>query len=210
MKVLITGGAGFIGQWTARRLSRWDAVALDILSEQVHQDPEVSARAFPGEVVRGDVTDECAWRRVSRPDLVIHLAAETGTAQSMYEAERYRRTNIGGTRLAAEMAAAWEVPLIAMSSRAVYGEGRYRHADGSVSFGATDDPEAVPEASRETDEHRPVSVYGGTKSEGEALLAEYARRIPVTVGPATERSRAGASAPQSLHGGAGGIPGADA
>ncbi len=182
MKALVTGGAGFIGQWTARRMSSaWDVTALDSLSEQVHQDPEASARAFPGAVVRGDVTDEGVWRRLERPDVVIHLAAETGTAQSMYEFDRYRRVNVGGTRLAAEMAAAWGVPIVAMSSRAVYGEGRYRHSDQTISFGGTDDPTAVPAASRESDEHRPVSVYGETKSEGEALLTEFAGRIPITV-----------------------------
>lgn len=182
MRALITGGAGFIGQWTARTMaSTWDLIAMDLLAGQVHQDPEASAAAFPGEVIRGDVADPGAWGRVPQPDVVIHLAAETGTAQSMYEADRYRRVNVEGTRLAAAMASSWEVPIIAMSSRAVYGEGRYRHADGSIRFGASVEPTAVPEASQECDDHRPVSVYGETKSEGEALLAGYSHRIPVTV-----------------------------
>ena len=182
MRALITGGAGFIGQWTARRMApAWELTALDILAGQVHLDAESSVRAFPGQVVRGDVSDADAWRRVPRPDVVIHLAAETGTAQSMYEVHRYRHVNVDGTRLAAEMAALWGVPIIATSSRAVYGEGRYRHADGSISVGATEDPDAVPEASREDDAHRPVSVYGETKSDGEALLGEAAAAIPVTV-----------------------------
>lgn len=182
MKALITGGAGFIGQWTARRMApSWELTALDILAGQVHQDAEASARAFPGQVVRGDVSDADAWRRVPRPDVVIHLAAETGTAQSMYEDDRYRQVNVGGTRVAAEMAARWDVPIISTSSRAVYGEGRYRHADGSISVGATEDPDAVPEASREDDAHRPVSVYGQTKSDGEALLGLVSATIPVTV-----------------------------
>src|SRR5664279_810082 len=182
MRALITGGAGFIGQWTARRMApAWELTALDILAGQVHLDAESSVRAFPGQVVRGDVSDTDAWRRVPRPDVVIHLAAETGTAQSMYEVDRYRHVNVDGTRLAAEMAALWGVPIIATSSRAVYGEGRYRHADGSISVGATEDPDAVPEASREDDAHRPVSVYGETKSDGEALLGEAAAAIPVTI-----------------------------
>lgn len=182
MKALITGGAGFIGQWTARRMaSDWDLVAMDILSPQVHQDPDASAAAFPGDVIRADVADPGSWRRVDRPDLVLHLAAETGTAQSMYEVDRYRQVNVGGTRLAGEAARAWGVPIISLSSRAVYGEGRYRHPDGSVSFGAPTVPGAIPEDSRETDEHRPVSVYGETKSEGEALLAGYSSDIPVSI-----------------------------
>ena len=56
MKALITGGAGFIGQWTARCMAdTWTLTALDVLSGQVHQDPDASAAAFPGEVVRGDI-----------------------------------------------------------------------------------------------------------------------------------------------------------
>lgn len=182
MRALITGGAGFIGQWTARRMStEWEVTALDILSTQVHQEPDASVRAFPGEVVRGDVTDPDVWQELSRPDVVVHLAAETGTAQSMYEADRYRHVNVGGTLLAAQMAAQWGSPIIAMSSRAVYGEGRYRQRDGHVTFGADELSDATPEPSRETDDHCPVSVYGETKSDGEILLAEFAHRIPVTV-----------------------------
>ncbi|MEA5153966.1 NAD(P)-dependent oxidoreductase [Raineyella sp.] len=183
MKALITGGVGFIGQWTARRMASrgWDVVALDSLSPQVHADPDSAVRAFPGTVIRGDVTDRSVWRQSSRPDVVIHLAAETGTAQSMYEVERYRGVNVGGTRMAADQASEWGVPLVAMSSRAVYGEGRYRHPDGTVTFDSPEDPDASPEASRESDDHRPVSVYGETKSEAEALLTATARQIPVSV-----------------------------
>jgi len=81
MKVLITGGAGFIGLHLARHLTDagHEVVALDRLVPQVHADPAASVARFPGHVVQGDITDEAAWALLERPDAVVHLAAETGT-----------------------------------------------------------------------------------------------------------------------------------
>lgn len=182
MKALITGGAGFIGQHLARRMrGTWELSALDVLNPQVHIDPEAAKAAFPGKVWVADVADEESWAQLDRPDLVIHLAAETGTAQSMYEIDRYQRVNVEGTRLAGKAARDWGVPIIAMSSRAVYGEGRYRLPDGTIEFGAPSSLDAVPEDSQETDEHRPVSVYGETKSTGEEILKQFASDIAVGI-----------------------------
>lgn len=182
MKALITGGVGFIGQHLARHFTpAWEVVALDNLLPQVHQDPASAVEAFPGDVHLGEVTDRKAWERLARPDVVIHLAAETGTAQSMYAAEHHRHVNIGGTQLAGEFAAAWGVPLIAMSSRAVYGEGRYRTRAGTTYVGARRDSTDTPAASGEDDAHAPTSVYGETKSEGEARVAAFASQIPVGI-----------------------------
>lgn len=182
MRILITGGAGFIGQHLARRLApSHDLVALDSLNEQVHLDPESARAAFPGEVVVGDVAEPRSWRDLPRPDAVIHLAAETGTGQSMYEQDRYTRVNVVGTRLAGEASVGWDVPLVAVSSRAVYGEGRHRTASGTVGYGER--PEgSIPLDSLESDPHHPVSVYGHTKSDGEAQLTEVAAPfVPVSI-----------------------------
>ncbi|MGA4507730.1 NAD-dependent epimerase/dehydratase family protein [Propionibacteriaceae bacterium G1746] len=183
MRVLITGGAGFIGQHLARALvaAGHELTALDSLLPQVHADPAADRDRFPGEVVEGDVADPAAWRSLGHHDAVVHLAAETGTAQSMYEQERYRRVNIEGTRLAGGVARRWGAPLVSLSSRAVYGEGRYRLPDGTTAFGARGDAVAQPEPSREDDDLMPISVYGETKAEAEAVLVEAAREVPVTI-----------------------------
>lgn len=182
MKILITGGAGFIGQHLARRLvaDGHELLALDNLLGQVHLDPVASVAAFPGEVIVGDVADEDAWQGLPDVDAIVHLAAETGTGQSMYEVDRYRRVNIGGTELAGRFAAAQGAAIVALSSRAVYGEGRHACAEHGVTFGAACCDRAVAEDSTESDEHRPVSVYGETKSEGERALDGVAQHVPVT------------------------------
>lgn len=172
MKVLITGGVGFIGQYVARQLvdDSHEVVALDSLLPQVHIDPAAAIARFPGEVIEGDVSDPESWTRLPEVDGIVHLAAETGTGQSMYEVDRYTRVNVDGTRLAAEYAAERGLPIVFTSSRAVYGEGRYEKADGTVHFGAPPSPDFHPVPSREDDEHVPVSVYGETKSDGEKAL----------------------------------------
>ena len=81
---------------------RYDVTALDLLHPQVHADPEAARRAFPGPVLVGDVADRPAWTtataQVRRVEALVHLAAETGTGQSMYEVDRYHRVNVDGTR----------------------------------------------------------------------------------------------------------------
>jgi dTDP-L-rhamnose 4-epimerase len=185
MTVLVTGGAGFIGLHLARRLvaDGVDVLALDSLLPQVHADADGAVAAFPGPVVVGDVAEHDAWAAL--PDdveAVVHLAAETGTGQSMYEVERYHRVNVEGTRLAASFARVRAVPLVAMSSRAVYGEGRYECVEHGTTVGGRCCERAAPVASHEDDPHHPVSVYGETKSLAEAAAVEgTADAVPLTV-----------------------------
>ena len=188
MTVLITGGPGFIGQYLARHLgdAGHEVAALDLLHPQVHADPEGAKDAFPGAVVTGDVADASAWHEtsVAVPGIsaIVHLAAETGTGQSMYEVDRYHRVNVDGTRRAAEFAVRHEVPLLVMSSRAVYGEGRYECPDHRPTFGHPCCDRATPAPSREDDPHHPVSVYGETKSLAESVAAAVCgTRVPLTI-----------------------------
>lgn len=136
-RVLITGGLGFIGLAVARLLRerKYPVLLLDNLNPQIHGAiPEVSglrSLASAGvEVFRGDVTRPADWAEaLENAGAVIHLAAETGTAQSMYEISRYTETNLGGTaallnHLANRKHAVQRI--ILASSRSIYGEGAYR------------------------------------------------------------------------------------
>ncbi|MEI2819310.1 MAG: NAD(P)-dependent oxidoreductase [Marmoricola sp.] len=113
MKILLTGGAGFVGQYLAKHLvsDGHSVTALDSLSPQVHQDPQASAQRFPGPVVQRDVADPGLWHLVGSVDAVVHLAAETGTGQSMYQQDRLprqcRRGHPVGRRASARWGARW-------------------------------------------------------------------------------------------------------
>lgn len=183
MRVLLTGGAGFIGSHLARSLTEagHSVIALDCLHPQVHADPKDSVARFPGPVLRGDVAEEGFWAAVPEVDTVVHLAAETGTGQSMYQQERYQRVNVNGTRYAARLAAARGIPLLSLSSRAVYGEGAYECPCHTITFGTPPCDRATPRASREDDPHLPVSVYGATKSQAEQAAREELPRSPLTI-----------------------------
>lgn len=138
MRILITGGAGFIGTHLTRRLlSRGHEIAiLDNFLEQVHAD----TRELPDDLrahvhlIRGDVANRIDFETaVKRTQCVVHLAAETGTGQSMYEVERYSRSNLAGTSMLLDLLANRSADsverLIVASSRAIYGEGAYRCAE---------------------------------------------------------------------------------
>jgi dTDP-L-rhamnose 4-epimerase len=135
--VLITGGAGFIGRFVASELlSRGHKVrVLDSLIEQVHGEVDGSKMLDPeAELQRGDIRDKAAvTRALQGVDSVIHLAAEVGVGQSMYEVERYTSTNDVGTAVLFE--ALIDNPVrrvVTASSMSIYGEGLYRDADGSL------------------------------------------------------------------------------
>jgi len=143
MKVLVTGGAGFIGTHTTRRLltEGHEVTVLDNFSPQIHgQDGSLPLDLAPHvELIRGDVRDaEIVRKAVRGKNVVIHLAAETGTGQSMYEVVRYQDVNIGGT--AVLLQALSDDPhrevskVVVASSRAIYGEGKYKTAGGRVVY----------------------------------------------------------------------------
>lgn len=174
MTVLITGGVGFIGQYVARELKNLgeDVIALDTLEPQVHADPEADRNRFPGMVIEGDVAELHSWEELPPCRGVIHLAAETGTAQSMYETTRYERVNVTGTQLAAEYCHKHDIPLVFVSSRAVYGEGLIGQAPETSEPGRDYGLNGNLIPSKETQSHLPVSVYGKTKSEGEDISSQ--------------------------------------
>jgi dTDP-L-rhamnose 4-epimerase len=146
MNVLITGGAGFIGSHLARRLIRenYNVTILDNMSPQIHgnrtthSEQEVAGRIlnntdYPSEklkVLIGDVRNKLAFTEaLEQQEVVVHLAAETGTGQSMHEVERYEDTNLKGTAILMDYLvndkSSRVRKLVVASSRAIYGEGKY-------------------------------------------------------------------------------------
>src|SRR5437763_6264367 len=135
-RVLITGGAGFIGSHTSDLLleAGYQVRLLDNLTPQVHgpsRQPPVYLN--PGaELTVGDVTDHAALDRALRGvDLVLHLASTVGVGQSMYDMVSYVRNNEVGTAILLEALAKRPVArLVVASSMSVYGEGLCRDAAG--------------------------------------------------------------------------------
>lgn len=136
-KILITGGAGFIGSNVALKLidKGYEITILDNLSPQIHGDsPETTSPLFLSikdkvRFIKGTVTSRQDWfKALEGQDAVIHLAAETGTGQSMYEIEKYVNTNIGGTALLLDILTNTKhhvKRVLVAESRAIYGEGKY-------------------------------------------------------------------------------------
>lgn len=193
-KILITGGAGFIGSNVALKLIEkgYYVRVLDNLSKQIHGDnPEETSplyRSIIGKVdfIRGSVTSREDWlRALDGIDTVLHLAAETGTGQSMYDIENYVNTNIGGTAIMLDILTnvrSLDVKrVVAAESRAIYGEGRYwspdlnsyvypdertdedmSNGDFEVKFKGCDTPLELVATTEDSAIH-PTSVYGITK-----------------------------------------------
>ncbi len=134
-RILITGGAGFIGSHLADALiERGDSVrVLDSLVAQVHalsEDAPPRHLHPAAEFMRGDVRDrELLDRALEGVDAVVHLAAEVGVGQSMYAIARYVSGNTLATAVLLEALAARRAgirKLLVASSMSIYGEGAYR------------------------------------------------------------------------------------
>ena len=135
--VLVTGGAGFIGSNVALKLLKkgYNVTVLDNLSKQIHgENPERTSPLYLSikdkvNFIKGSVTSREDWlKALDGQDAVIHLAAETGTGQSMYEIEKYVDTNIGGTALLLDILTNTKhhvKRVLVAESRAIYGEGKY-------------------------------------------------------------------------------------
>lgn len=136
-KVLVTGGAGFIGRAVCSELlGRGHEVrVLDCLVEQVHGNGERPADLDNQvELQRGDLRNGHAVEKALQGiDAVIHLAAEVGVGQSMYEVERYTSVNDVGTAVLFERLIDRPVRrVVTASSMSIYGEGLYRDVDGKI------------------------------------------------------------------------------
>jgi dTDP-L-rhamnose 4-epimerase len=201
-RVLITGGAGFIGSHVADELLQhgYRVRVLDSLSSQVHGpnrqrpdylDPEV-------ELITADLRDEAAVRHsLDGVDAVFHFAAMVGVGQSMYEVANYTSVNNLGT--ATLLQALIEHPverLIVASSMSLYGEGLYRTSTGEFVFGHErsldqlkarewelhdrDGETLTPVATPETKPPALASIYALSKYDQErmCLIIGHAYQVP--------------------------------
>ncbi len=210
MKILITGGAGFIGSNLALALAGrgHEVLVMDNLSEQVHgKNPEETSPLYRSilnkvDFFKGDVTRKEDWEKVlPGADAVVHFAAETGTGQSMYEIHRYTNVNIGGTALLLQVLTdnrdLQVKRVVVASSRSIYGEGKYfsrekgivypnareaAHMDNKY-FEVTYDGCKEPLELLPTDENsriHPSSVYGITKQNQEQMVMCVCRAIGIS------------------------------
>jgi dTDP-L-rhamnose 4-epimerase len=139
--ILITGGAGFIGSNLSLKLIEkgCSLTVLDNLSPQIHGEDSPLYNSIKDKVrfIKGTVLSYDDWKKaLEGVDVVVHLAAETGTGQSMYEIEKYTDVNIKGTSIFLDILANEKhsvKKMIIASSRSIYGEGKYNcDKDGIV------------------------------------------------------------------------------
>jgi dTDP-L-rhamnose 4-epimerase len=197
--ILVTGGAGFIGSHLIPKLisAGYKVRVLDSLSPQVHGTlPEGLdwLRSEHIDFIRGSVVNRDDWSRALQDvDAVVHLAAETGTGQSMYEVARYNEVNSQGTALMFEVLGKYSghrvKRVILSSSRSVYGEGAYLSpAQGNArvcpdartgkALGNAEWEPVCPDLGTalqlvptlETDKIAPSSIYAATKYAQEDLV----------------------------------------
>jgi dTDP-L-rhamnose 4-epimerase len=206
--MIITGGAGFIGSATAARLESWEGkiVAIDNMHPQVHLAANRPA-ALPDrvELIVADIRDRTMWDDVLadyRPSVILHFAAETGTAQSLTQSNRHASVNVVGTTqmLDAFMRAGLRPRHIVLSSsRAVYGEGAWRSRSGAIVYPqlrshdqlergewdfAIEGAPAVPMPHRASEVFpNPSSIYGATKLAQEHVIKSWAAamNVPATI-----------------------------
>ncbi len=193
MRVLVTGGAGFIGSHLADRLlaAGHEVRAFDSLTPQVHPDGAPDYLDPNVELIIGDVRDEEALgKAMDAVDAVVHLAAVVGIGQSMYEIRRYVDVNAVGCAVMLEQLVERREQiqrLVVASSMSIYGEGQYRNPRtgvGGLAPGLRDEAQLaerrwelesaegdtlLPEPTRETKPLLPTSVYAVTKRDHEEL-----------------------------------------
>ncbi len=203
-KVLVTGGAGFIGSFLVDALlERGHQVRIyDALVPQVHG----SEQAIPGyvhpdaEFIRGNVLDrDSLARALEGVDIVYHLAAAVGVGQSMYEIQYYTEANTLGGAVLLDLLANTKHQVrktIVASSMSIYGEGRYECGICGIVFprlrppaqlSARDWEMKCPSCGRDvravaTDEDKPLfptSIYAITKRDHEEMFLSTGRAYDI-------------------------------
>jgi dTDP-L-rhamnose 4-epimerase len=199
LKVCITGGAGFIGSALSRVLvaAGHDVTVVDSFNEQIHGPRAELAADLQKHVhlIRGDVREPEVWEHaLPGQQVIVHLAAETGTGQSMYEVTQYQQVNLGGTanlyQLLATKSGFNIERIVVASSRAIYGEGAYLCANDGIVYPRSRSVEdknhgyfdplcpicagaCQPTPTPESAPFQPASFYGLTKQVQEQIVLMF-------------------------------------
>jgi dTDP-L-rhamnose 4-epimerase len=204
--ILITGGAGFIGSTLALKLIDlgYTVRVLDNLSPQIHgvSSPLYQRIKDRVDFIKGSVLNAEDWKKsIQGIDVVVHLAAETGTGQSMYEIEKYTDVNIKGTSIFLDILANDKhsiKKILVASSRSLYGEGAYlckscgevyptERNDGDMKEGDFNpkcpicNAKVTLLATGESSKIHPSSIYGITKQVQEQMLMVMGKSLAVPV-----------------------------
>tara|TARA_B100001250_G_scaffold9849_2_gene8570 strand:+ start:16435 stop:17562 length:1128 start_codon:yes stop_codon:yes gene_type:complete len=203
--ILITGGAGFIGSCLCQKLfdKGYNITIFDNLSSQVHGNTaNVLFKKLQNKsaFIKGDVRNIEDWRKaIKGQEIIVHLAAETGTGQSMYKIARYNEVNVMGTAHMLELLTTTDhqvKKIIVGSSRAIYGEGKYYSNQYSFVYPSSRkekdlvnrdfnvkcpvsnlDVELV--ATDEESKQNPLSIYAITKQQQEQMIMLMGKTLDI-------------------------------
>lgn len=205
--ILITGGAGFIGSSLVYQLKKrgYNITILDNLSSQVHGDldnsPSYQKVKDSSNFIKGDVREKKDWlKAIASQDAIIHLASETGTAQSMYEIEKYSSVNIIGTSNLLDVLTNQKhqiKKIVLASSRAIYGEGKYKCIHEGIVFPSLRNQKDIAKGrfnifSKHTNEDlellptdevsriQPLSIYAITKQQQEQMIMLMGKALNIS------------------------------
>lgn len=205
--ILITGGAGFIGSNLSLRLIEKDykVSVLDNLSPQIHGEDSEKSELYQSiknkvKFIKGSVLSYDDWKTALNDiDVVVHMAAETGTGQSMYEIEKYTDVNIKGTSIFLDILANEKhsvKKLIIASSRSIYGEGKYQCTEHGIVYPTErQDADMAQQdfnvkcpicannvtllATDEVSKIHPTSIYGITKQVQEQMFMAMGKTLGI-------------------------------
>tara|TARA_B100000214_G_scaffold56448_1_gene36219 strand:+ start:2910 stop:4037 length:1128 start_codon:yes stop_codon:yes gene_type:complete len=204
-KILITGGAGFIGSRLCEKLydKGYIITVMDNLSEQIHGEGEsllFNKIKDKCSFFKGDVRKKADWKKVLKDqEIIVHLAAETGTGQSMYEIEKYNDVNIMGTAHLLQILANSKhsiKKIVIASSRAIYGEGKYCDLEKRIQYPAQrlekdmqngdfnlkcqlNSAELNALATDENSKIQPSSIYGMNKQQQENMIMLMGKSLAI-------------------------------
>ena len=196
MKILVTGGAGFVGSHLVDELAKkHDVVIYDNLEPQVHKNvPEYLNNGT--EFIKEDIRNRAKLKEaVSDSEVIFHEAAMVGVGQSMYQIEKYMDVNTMGTAKLLDILANEEhnvKKLIVASSMSIYGEGKYECSECGILYPQLRSNEQLKKREWEmkcptcgkvvspvpTDENKtlqPTSIYAISKKDQEEMCLSVGR-----------------------------------